>query len=242
MDSGPWRDLWIKFGYDMRKTRESFIYQQVNIRKTVVTKPKAETNSLNQAESDSDTNLNKASSTTAPDNNPKKSRPISFISKIPINPYYQLEDAKLYEAQEKFGVRLGTNMLGDIKIKKVVKLLQHPRILQPECTRTSGWIRPDILVFIKQQIKEKINEATDLDDVHNISYKPSSDITNHATDSLNAELLTPKSNNLRKGSLKSHSKASIHIEDVNKILRIGNEDNHSDGYNSINDDSDISDL
>ncbi|OLY81284.1 General transcription factor 3C polypeptide 5 [Smittium mucronatum] len=231
MDSGPWRDLWVKFGYDMRKTRDSYIYQQVNIRRKVYNKanialqnPK-KSDFFNTQEGDENYDANV----------------ISGTGKSSSDAMYLLENKNLIEAQEKFGIKLGTIMLSDVKIKKVVKILEHPRILLPECTRESGWIRPDILLFIKQQIKEKINEATDLDEAYVMASREISN--NHSPMSFvrKGSHQSSSGRTNRNGS-SSNSKARLHIEDVNKILRDSNGQDINDGYNSINDDSDISDF
>ncbi|PVU87178.1 hypothetical protein BB559_006161 [Furculomyces boomerangus] len=169
MDSGPWKDLWIKFGYNPLSTKKSYIYQSINVRKPIlkeqdIAKTELTTGAvLTNRKANLDILENQINSEV---NGETLNIFNDDQSEMTENVDNQTVTKSRYHIDllgSEYGIVFGTMQLCDIKVKKIEKILQYPEILQDSCTKKSGWIRNSVLEHIKLLIKEILEKALEKD-------------------------------------------------------------------------------
>ncbi|XP_035246853.1 general transcription factor 3C polypeptide 5 [Anguilla anguilla] len=169
MLTGPWRSLWVRFGYDPRKTPEAKIYQVLDFRIRCGTKHgyavndmpvKAKRSTLNYS-------LPITMNKTAPQ--PASIREISQeggqpVVQKPVSPRYKLKDsAYIFREGTLPPYRQMFFQLCDLEVESIKKLIHQNDGKEEECNERDGWCIPrtsdelrDIMsALIKQTIRAR---------------------------------------------------------------------------------------
>uniref|UniRef100_A0A6B2L250 Transcription factor IIIC subunit 5 HTH domain-containing protein n=1 Tax=Arcella intermedia TaxID=1963864 RepID=A0A6B2L250_9EUKA len=141
---GPWRNCWVKYGYDPRKNAESRVFQVIDFRVPAKMrlplqddkkweKPRRQRKSVN-------IDVGKLSENTTEFSSERNTEEYHTFSRPPIN-------------------RQNCYQLIDLKLPGIQKLLsKHTK----SCTRTSGWLKSSTLKNIRALMMEKLKKMLDV--------------------------------------------------------------------------------
>ncbi|KAI8578992.1 hypothetical protein K450DRAFT_244489 [Umbelopsis ramanniana AG] len=137
VSSGPWRDTWIRYGYDPNKHPETYQYQLLDQRGYLKAKAPATSRAKRKPL----------------DSNEVGSKEHSHQDDIPAM-NHQWDGVIKPEGQNNY-------MLCDILIPEFRKVIQDPRYRKETCTKESGWIYPTVYKELRKFMKAAYNAAID---------------------------------------------------------------------------------
>lgn len=141
---GPWRSLWIKYGYDPRQDPSASKYQFVAFRRNVPTQQRStigNKDGANASPKESDTTI---TTTTTAGAVPTTTGTVPTTSHI--------LDANTSPNQVVFA----GYQVCDVLLPSFVVLANNPNNLRKECDVNSGWFRTDVIEEFRRILKQEV--------------------------------------------------------------------------------------
>eukprot|EP01125_Pyxidicula_operculata_P011073 TRINITY_DN3616_c0_g3_i1.p1 TRINITY_DN3616_c0_g3~~TRINITY_DN3616_c0_g3_i1.p1 ORF type:complete len:635 (+),score=194.89 TRINITY_DN3616_c0_g3_i1:166-2070(+) len=175
---GPWRNCWVRLGYDPRKNPQSRLYQVIDFRipSTVKLPPKQALEKLLQANITGEdgtttttktttTTSSQASSSTTSNVKPRRQKKQAFnLDVVKLAEGNVTEAIRARESREKVAThtfrtiptgRQNLYQLSDISMDQVQQLLDNKT---KSCSKTNGWFDKDTLSSIRKMMLERLKE------------------------------------------------------------------------------------
>ncbi|CAO3687925.1 unnamed protein product [Umbelopsis ramanniana] len=137
VSSGPWRDTWVRYGYEPSKHPETYQYQLLDQRGYLKAKTPTTSRAKRKPLDAKETGLKGAS---------------VFDDSPPMN--HQWDGVEKPEGQNNY-------MLCDILVPEFRNVIQDPRFRKEKCTKESGWIYPTVYKELRKYMKAAYNAVID---------------------------------------------------------------------------------
>ncbi|RHZ56367.1 hypothetical protein Glove_402g62 [Diversispora epigaea] len=144
MINGPWRDCWIRYGYDPRKDKNARFYQLLDIRNTKRPTRLDRAKRLLRVQGESTTDLSESSSSHVSDN---------FINSVPRTSH--IFDGHTTQRD------IAVFQMCDITDPLLKRLIESPDSVQDDCSERDGHYKQSALLKMRKVMRRKFKALTE---------------------------------------------------------------------------------